>query len=59
MFFIKKFPVPRWESIPDPWVSSRACIRCSMAALTKPGVENVLIHTVLPMAENEVTKSGF
>ena len=44
MFFIKKFPVPRWESIPDPWVSSRACIRCSMAALTNPGVENVVIH---------------
>ena len=44
MFFIKKKPVPRWESIPDPWVSSSACIRCSMAALTNPAVENEVIH---------------
>ena len=44
MFFIKKFPIPRWEAIPDPWASSRACIRCTMAALTVPGVEDVVIH---------------
>ena len=45
MFFIKKIPVPRWEAIPDPWASSRACIRCSMAALSDPGVEDVVIHS--------------
>ena len=44
MFFIKKIPVPRWEAIPDPLASSRACIRCTMAALTVPGVEDVVIH---------------
>ena len=44
MFFIKKFPIPRWEAIPDPWASSRACIRCTMAALTDPGGEDVVIH---------------
>ena len=45
MFFIKKNPVPRWESIPDPWVSSSACIRCSMGGTPNPAVESDVIHT--------------
>ena len=44
MFFIKNSPSPRREAIPDPWASSSGCIRCTMAALTDPGVQDVVIH---------------
>ena len=45
MFFIKKILVPWWEAIPDPWISSSACIRCSMGGTPNPAVENDDIHT--------------
>ena len=44
MFFIKNSPSPRREAIPDPWASSSGCIHWTTAALTDPGLQDVVAH---------------